>query len=268
MKTLFEYVNEYVQLFLESNSVDEHVIESWTSEENQKNLSTTIKGQQKKEQQRDKKKSEKKQKHKDAPKKAKSSYICFCNEMRASVKEDFPELDNKQIISKLGELWQGISSDDKKLKKWNQLAEQDKKRYEDEYAKFIEDNPDQVVVPKQKIERPKSAYVLFSNDNRSSVKKENPSMSPKEVLQELAKLWNALKEDGGDELEKYKQLAADEKERISDGSKAEKPKPKDEKPPKVTKKNSKKKTDEETVEEETVDDEKPKKKKAKGKTKA
>ena len=221
VKTLFEYFNEYVLLFLESNDIDESVIVSWNSDENQKNLSTTIKGQQKKEQNREKKKSEKKQKHKDAPKKAKSSYICFCNETRTSVKKDFPELDNKQIISKLGELWKEISKDDKKLKKWNMLAEQDKKRYEDEYTKFIEENPDEVNVPKKKIEKPKSAYVLFSNHNRDSVKKKNPSFSPKEVLQELAKLWNKLKEDGGEELENYKQLASKEKERLYENPKKE-----------------------------------------------
>ena len=267
MKTLFEYVNEYVLLFLESKNIDESVTESWNSEENQKNLSNTIKGQQKKEQQKEKKKAEKKKKHKDAPKKAKSSYICFCNEMRASVKEDYPELDNKQIISKLGELWQEISGDEKKVKKWNVLAEQDKKRYEDEYSKFIEENPDEVVVKKEKVSKPVSAYVLFSNEKRNSVKSDNPDFSPTQVLQELAKLWNALKEDGGEELEKYQKRAKEEKEKFADGGAKAAEKPKVEKTEKG-KKNSKKKEEIVEEEEEVVEEKPTKKKVTKGKTKA
>lgn len=43
--------------------------------------------------------------------------------------------------------------------------------------------------------RPPSAYLIFSNENRSVVKSENPQMPAKLVMSELAKRWKALTDE-------------------------------------------------------------------------
>lgn len=41
----------------------------------------------------------------EKPKKAKSEYLLFCEQMRPSVKEEHPKFSAKEIISELGRLW-------------------------------------------------------------------------------------------------------------------------------------------------------------------
>ena len=64
-------------------------------------------------------------------KKNKSSYMFFCAENRQVVKDECPELNNKQIITELGARWKKLkeSGDSEKLKHYETLAAQDKERY-------------------------------------------------------------------------------------------------------------------------------------------
>ena len=75
LKTIEDYINEYVDLFLETNAESE-VVESWKSDDNQKNFKNMIKGYNKKEVSK-----AKKIKHKDEPKKWSNAYIHFCKKM-------------------------------------------------------------------------------------------------------------------------------------------------------------------------------------------
>lgn len=69
-------------------------------------------------------------KKQDGPKKGKSSYIFFCQEQREVVKQDYPDMKPKEITAKLGELWNGLSDEDKKP--YIKMANSDKDRYESE----------------------------------------------------------------------------------------------------------------------------------------
>ena len=273
VRNMNELVSEYVKLFLESNSVDENVVEKWDEDENQKKLEKVIKGQQKKEEKKKVKKQEKKNKHKDEPKKPKSAYICFCTEKRQEVKDNNDGISNTDIMAELGKLWKTLGDSDKA--KWEKVAGQDKKRYEEELQKFYEDHPEELKVEKPKIKKPVSAYVIFSNMNREKVKKSNPKLSPKEILTLLGSMWKKLTDD--DKVE-YNELAAEDKARYQretgvDSGDEKVTKPKEEKKPKKEttkekkpKKETKKKetVEEEVEEEEPVKEEKPK---AKGKAK-
>lgn len=247
-KTMYDYVNEYVKLFLDTNKVSDGVVENWTSDENQSALEKMIKGTKKKE---DKKEEKKKNKVSGQPKKPKSAYICFCDEKREYAKERFPDSDNREIMVRLGELWREISDDSEKTKEWRLKAEEDKKRYDKEMSAFREAHPEQV--KKDPVKKAMSAYVLFSNDQRKVLKQSSPDLDPKEVMSKLGELWKAASNDVKD---KYAKLAADEKERYkreSDESvtpKESEPEPEPE--PKVVK--------EDVIEEEIVEEEKPKKK--------
>jgi hypothetical protein len=66
------------------------------------------------------------------PKKASSSFIFFCQDMRPKVKKDNPQLNMPQILKKLGELWSTTKNRDK----WIKQAKEDSERYIREKAKF------------------------------------------------------------------------------------------------------------------------------------
>jgi len=78
-------------------------------------------------------KSEKKIKPvKEGPKKNKSSYMFFCEEERKKIKEDRPELGNKDIVVELGVRWKKLKEDESRkdeLDEYTKLAEKDKERY-------------------------------------------------------------------------------------------------------------------------------------------
>lgn len=68
----------------------------------------------------------------DRPKKAKTSYIFFCDEMRKNNKEE--KMSVAEQSKKFGALWQNISSKDKN--QYIVMAEKDKLRYEEEMEKY------------------------------------------------------------------------------------------------------------------------------------
>lgn len=69
------------------------------------------------------------------------------------------------------------------------------------------------------LKKNKSAYVLFSNEERENIKKEGITLNNKETISELAKRWNKIKtsEDVDDKkiFEKFSSLAAQDKERYN-----------------------------------------------------
>lgn len=62
------------------------------------------------------------------PKKAKTSYLLFCDKYRAGLKEKYPEKEMKEITGMLAKLWKEIKDTDKVIE-FKQLALQDKERY-------------------------------------------------------------------------------------------------------------------------------------------
>jgi len=76
----------------------------------------------------------KKFKDPDKPKRAKTSYLYFCEEMRPRVKEDNPDLKLGGTMKVLGKMWAEVSEGDKK--KYRELYEEDKKRYEEEIDEY------------------------------------------------------------------------------------------------------------------------------------
>ena len=158
-------------------------------------------------------------------KKPKSAYIHFCNENRDSIKAENSDLTSKQILSKLGELWQDIKKDGgDELKKYNDMAKEDKENFE----KLKSENPDATVKPRkskkvkddssveedgktktkktkkkkevettteEKKPRKLNGYMKYLQANREGYKNENPSLSSKQITSELAKAWKNLSEE-------------------------------------------------------------------------
>lgn len=96
------------------------------------------------------------------PKKAKTSYLLFCDKYRASLKEKYPDKEMKEITGMLAKLWKEIKDTDKVIE-FKQLALQDKERYlkemeifekeKEEESKLIEtDDDDEEVLSVSSIE--------------------------------------------------------------------------------------------------------------------
>mmetsp|Transcript_20633 Transcript_20633/g.38731 ORF Transcript_20633/g.38731 Transcript_20633/m.38731 type:complete len:244 (-) Transcript_20633:129-860(-) len=88
---------------------------------------------------KDEKKKKKAKKDPDAPKRALSAYMYFCEEKRSSIKEANPDKSPAEITKILGEEWGKLDKGKggkKGTKKYDALAAKDKKRYDEERAAY------------------------------------------------------------------------------------------------------------------------------------
>jgi len=113
----------------------------------------------------EKKKRVKKTRPDGMPKKGSSGYIFFCKDRRASVKEDNPDMDSREITKELGRLWRVELTEEEK-EPFIKQAEKDKLRYTDEKSKWDSEHSDseEKVTPKPK----KSKSKKSSSDSEDS----------------------------------------------------------------------------------------------------
>lgn len=81
-----------------------------------------------------KSKPEKKTKDPDAPKRPLAAYMFFCKEMREVVKKESPDVSFGEVGKILGKKW--ADADAATKKKFTDLAEKDKVRYEAAMKKY------------------------------------------------------------------------------------------------------------------------------------
>jgi len=113
---------------------------------------------------------------------------------------------------------------DLEKKRFNMLADNDKRRYEYEVSLFnnskAETGKAKGKVKKLKDpnapKRPMSAYFIFMNATRDSVKAKNPGISTGDCSKVIGKMWAEMEPR---EKEKYDVLAAEAKEKY-EGEKA------------------------------------------------
>lgn len=77
---------------------------------------------------------EKKKKDPNAPKRGLSAYMFFANDQRDNVREENPGITFGQVGKVLGDRWKALSEKDRQP--YEKKAAADKKRYEDEKAKY------------------------------------------------------------------------------------------------------------------------------------
>ena len=174
----------------------------------------------------------KKPKDPKAPKKPLNSYIFFGKDKRDEIKKENPTLKSTEIMGELGKQWKGVS--DKKKKKYTKLAEKDKERYNEEMKTYTpsqeylskleewksesESGSDSEGKKKRSSRKkkdpnapknPRSAYIFFNLEMRAQTKEDNPEMTSKEIMSELARLWSEHKED--DNIEKFTTMSEKDK---------------------------------------------------------
>lgn len=202
----------------------------------------------------------KKKKDKNAPKKNVSTWILFSKAERPKVKKDFPTMPPKEVMGELAKRWKIAQKDEEAMEEFRILADEDKKRYEEEKKNYVpseeseeekdgEENdgkkkkgknskPKKPKVPGQPI-KAKSSWLFFCDEERKKLKDEEDAPKGKEVLSELASRWKVLKEKKGKKYEKFDDMAKKDKERYLEEMKNWNPDKKD---------------NEETTETETEDD--------------
>ena len=174
-------------------------------------------------------------KRKPGPKRARSAYIFFCSEMRSIVKENNDDMDAKEVTAELGRIWrEEVKEDKKKSKKYNKEAKKDKARYEEEKAAWVDpersveesefapsakgkavtsdDESDaeeeksskkekksskkkEKKSSKKKVTMAPTAFTIYCQKTRESLRAENPEWPMRKVTREMEKMWAGMDAD-------------------------------------------------------------------------
>ena len=138
----------------------------------------------------------------DKPTRGRTAYIYFCSENRTEVKEENEGVDGKGITKLLGELWAELKDNDDRedeLRKYKDMAAEDKKRYETEMESYVpseddedeDDEDDEVLKAKNEtvVSTDAEGFKKFCNANRQDAKDENPDLKPVQITNLLKEEW-------------------------------------------------------------------------------
>jgi hypothetical protein len=158
-------------------------------------------------------------KPKNAPKNAKSAYILYCQDERANVKAENPNLNAKEVLKILGGKWK--ETDEETKAKYQKMAEEDKTRYAEEMKTYVPSDEEDEKKPrkarakkaKNAPKNAKSAYIFYCQNERPNLKTENPNLDAKEVLKILGGKW---KETDEETKAKYQKMAEEDKIRYAE----------------------------------------------------
>jgi len=166
----------------------------------------------------------------DAPKRGKSPYIFFSMEKREAVKQELgAEAKTTEIMKRVAAMWNLLDPSQKEI--YNQRAEEDKIRYENEVKNFdgllrlpAKGKNGKIKDPNAP-KRGMSAFLLYSRDTRESVKAERPELKTSEISKVLGEKWKLLDdasktpwvERAQVESERYRSEAAAYKEQQAQG---------------------------------------------------
>ncbi|KAF4108351.1 hypothetical protein G5714_011110 [Onychostoma macrolepis] len=141
-----------------------------------------------------------------------SSYAYFVQTCREEHKKKHPEatVNFSEFSKKCSERWKTMSAKEKG--KFEDMAKQDKVRYEREMKNYIPPKGEKKKrfkdpnAPK----RPPSAFFIFCSEFRPKVKEETPGLSIGDVAKKLGEMWNKT---SAEEKQPYEKKAAKLKEK-------------------------------------------------------
>ena len=244
-------LNEFVRQFL-IDFCEEDALEEWMDEERQEAFNALIASLTPKPA-----KAAKKPKDPNRPTKPMNVYQLFSRDERKVLKEENPELDNKEVMKELGVRWETFKEeegDSERMKGYQAEYDQAKEEYDEAMKDYVPaegvEAPKKAKAAKKAGDGPKrspTAYALFSKDEREKIKEEG-EITGRDVMGELGRRWAQLKEDDPDEHKRYEEMAKEAKAEFeankpdSDEGPSEKPKKaaakgkaaKKEEPPKKT----------------------------------
>lgn len=153
-------------------------------------------------------KERKEKKDVNAPKRGKTAFLFYCDDHRDTVKKANPDAKMTDLSKILGEQWGKLS--DSQKKKYNDLAQADKDRYNREMASYkppaISSSGSKkskkgtagagagagAAAKAAKAKRPASGFNLFLKETRPIVVAAHPGMAFGEISTEVGRRWKAL----------------------------------------------------------------------------
>ena len=112
----------------------------------------------------------------NAPKRPRSAFIFFSNVERASACLQSPK--------ELSQRWHALNEVTRSM--FRQMADNDKKRFQREKAEYKQTRAKK---DPNAVKRPASAFILFSNVERTNVFLENPNFCLVDITRELSRRW-------------------------------------------------------------------------------
>ena len=190
-------LNNFFLHFLEINNVPSEIIENWKSAKNQKQFIKEIKKMNitivdpKK------------------PKRGKSGFLYFCDENRNKVKEKNPNISVKQVVSKLGILWQELKKTNKsEIERFELMSLKDRNRYKDEMKSYIPilnrklnenlieeeiDDDEEIKTRKRKdYKRSSNPFKNYLRSKKIKTRKHHPEFDSEGVVNYLEQKWEKL----------------------------------------------------------------------------
>ncbi len=164
--------------------------------------------------------SKNKKKDKDSLKKNKSSYIFFCSSKREEVKNNNDGISNTEITIKLAQLWKQLSDEDKKP--FEDLAQQDKLRYNNEMTEYTEKNKNSEVESKIKSSSDDNETKSSDNNETKSSDNEDNKKKSKKNKKTSSKSEEKLNSSIGDNEAKEAKSSSNLEEDIKKKSKKSK----------------------------------------------
>jgi hypothetical protein len=136
----------------------------------------------------------------DGPKGPLNNYVVFFTEKRPEVAEANPDLKAKEIMSKVSDLWNAMTDDEKKV-------------YDDK-AREINEKEGRVTKSKKKTEKDTplkktDCYKIWQPIWKEAFKVDNPDASSDLIRSKMSEAWKSVKKDKA-EYKKYVKLAEDE----------------------------------------------------------
>ena len=136
-------------------------------------------------------------------KRPQSGYTIFCNKHWDKVKgevekSDYDRTQNKQqcvIMKKLSGMWNEMSEKDKKP--FERQARKDSLRYQKQKGEYLRTQP-----PRKPRNNP---YIYFFKEVQEQIRKQNPELKQSQVAQEVAKMWDGVR-NNPTEMQKYHKL--------------------------------------------------------------
>jgi hypothetical protein len=164
-----------------------NMTEQWSSKKNQQLLLKTLK------------KNNIRIKDPDKPKRGKSGFLFYCDVKRPIIKNDNPELSVKEIVSKLGQLWQFLKKTNKEeIKRYEDLSLSDRIRYKNEMKQYVPMFNRKVAEKSPKEKKKTKKNLLFENFVKSKklkIKRQHPELDATGIMMYLTEKWEKLPEE-------------------------------------------------------------------------
>jgi hypothetical protein len=174
-----EILNQHVIKFLKQFSNADEINTKWLSVSNQKKVKKIIRHP----------------KDPSKPKRGKSGFLFFCNDMRPKLLEENEKMSVKEVVRELGRLWRELKSNGE-VEKYENLSKQDRERYSNEMIGYKEQTKKankSIVTTATKTKTPKQqGFQNYVKSKKHILIGKDPSLSDDSIHKILKEKWEKL----------------------------------------------------------------------------